>query len=164
MTQNKDKVKNKTYEDVRRALFQLPRHHAGQMKELAELAGINYDRLRRATSDVETTREGRDISLFESLRLMDAAQDYSLLFAICVELGFDTPRRTVENDGQAVTCDNLMEEALSIASALGVLSGTIRDAVADNRISEIERRSILEAMEKAQNELEKVRHLTIKVK
>lgn len=166
MTQSKDKIKNKTYENVRRALFQLPRHHAGQMKELAESAGINYDRLRRATSDVETTREGRDISLFESLRLMDAAQDYSLLFAICVELGFDTPRRTLstENDGQTVSCDNLMEETLSIASAIGILSATIRDAVADNRISENERRSILEALEKAQGELEKVRHLAIKVK
>lgn len=159
-----DKIKNKNYDDVRRALFQLPRHHAGQMKELAEDAGINYDRLRRATSDVETTREGRDISLFDALRLMEAAQDYGLLFAICTELGFETPHRCVITDSNdKVGCDDLMEQTLSIASALGGLSLVIKDSVADNRISENERRNILEALEKSQVELEKVRHLALKI-
>lgn len=163
MSQNKSKIKAKSYENVRRALFQLPRHQAGQMKELAETAGINYDRLRRATSDVETTREGRDISLIESLRLMEAASDYSLLFAICAELGFETPRKLVEDSSVTVSCEMLMEEALAIASAIGVLSGTIKDAVADDRISENERRNILDALESSQKELEKIRHLVIKV-
>lgn len=163
MSQNKDKIKNKEYENVRRALFQLPRRYAGQMKELAETAGINYDRLRRATSDVDTTREGRDISLFDAVRLMEAADDYSLLFAICSELGFETPRRTAGALEGNVDCDALMSEALSISAALGVLSETIKVAVADDRISENERRQILEALEKAQKELEKARLLTMKI-
>ncbi|MEW6731746.1 MAG: phage regulatory CII family protein [Acidobacteriota bacterium] len=163
MTQNKDKLSQKDYEDVRRALYQLPRRYAGQMKELADTAGINYDRLRRATSDVDTTREGRDLSLIESLRLMQAADDYALLSAICAELGFETPRRTKINYDGKFDCETLMEEALAISSALGVLSAAIKDAVADDRISENERRRILEALENAQQELEKIRHLTIKI-
>jgi hypothetical protein len=163
MSQDKEKIKSKNYENVRRALFQLPRRQAGQMKELAETAGINYDRLRRATSDVDTTREGRDISLIESLRLMEAAEDHSLLFAICAEMGFETPRSKADDLAGKVSCETLVEETLSITSALGVLSATIRDAVADGRISENERRSMLAALEQSQTELEKMRHLVIKV-
>ena len=159
----KDKLKSKTYEDVRRALFQLPRQEAGQMKELADAVGINYDRLRRATSDVETTREGRDISLIEALKLMEAADDYGILFAMCSELGFETPRILEPTDmPRKVSCSQLMEGTLAIAASTGELSGIIKDAVADNRISEIERRDMLEAVEKAQKDLEKIRHMIIK--
>ncbi|MBI4854659.1 MAG: hypothetical protein HY819_22905 [Acidobacteria bacterium] len=162
MKREKEKIKYKNYENVRRALFQLPRQHAGQMKELAEYAGINYDRLRRATSDVETTREGRDISLVEALRVMEAAEDYSVLFAVCAELGFETPRRWQEEIPRKVGCDELMKETLAISSSIGELSAVIKSAVADSRISEVERRQILDAIEKSQHELEKIRHLVIK--
>lgn len=162
MKREKEKIKHKNYEDVRRALFQLPRQHAGQMKELSEYAGINYDRLRRATSDVETTREGRDISLVEALRVMEAAEDYSVLFAMCAELGFKTPQRWEEETPRKVGCDELMKETLTISSSIGELSAVIRAAVADSRISEVERRQILDAVEKSQHELEKIRHLVMK--
>jgi hypothetical protein len=162
MKREKKKIKNKNYDDVRRALFQLPRQHAGQMKELAECAGINYDRLRRATSDVETTREGRDISLVEALRLMEAAEDFSVLFAMCAELGFKTPNRWEEELPRKGGCDELMKETLAISSSIGELSAVIKSAVADSRSSEIEKRQILDAAEKSQNELEKIRHLVLK--
>jgi hypothetical protein len=163
MVQNKSKIADKDYENVRRALFQLPRRHAGQMKELAEATGINYGRLRRATSDVDTTREGRDLTLIEALRLMEASGDYSLLYAICSELGFETPHRSPENTGDNFGCGALMSETLSVASAIGILSATINEAVADSRVSENERRRILEALDSSQKELEKMRHLVMKV-
>lgn len=162
MTQhNKSKIATKEYENVRRALYQLPRHHAGQMKEIAEIAGINYDRLRRGTSDVETTREGRELTLVEVLRLIEAANDYSLLYAICAELGFETPRKLPEMTDLKGGCGALMEETLAIASTIGVLSATIKAAVANSRISEFERRQILEALDNSQLEIEKLRHLTL---
>ncbi len=162
MKREKEKIKHKNYENIRRALFQIPRQHAGQMKELAEWTGINYDRLRRATSDVETTREGRDISLVEALRLMEAAEDYSLLFAICTELGFETPHRLEQELPRKIGCEELTEETLEISSNIGELSAIIKGAVADNRISEIEKRQILDVVEKSQNELEKIRHMVLK--
>jgi hypothetical protein len=162
MKREKEKIKHKNYDDVRRALFQLPRQHAGQMKELAECAGINYDRLRRATSDVETTREGRDLSLVEALRLMEVAEDFSVLFAMCSELGFESPHRWEEEIPRKVGCDELMKETLAISSSIGELSGVIKAAVTDSRISEIERRQILDAAEKSQHELEKIRHMVMR--
>lgn len=152
----------KEYENVRRALFQLPRKYSGQMKELADAAGINYDRLRRATSDVESTREGRDISLIEVLRLMEAADDYSLLYTICAELGFDTPHKMDSQREVKASCSALLEKTLALTSTLGVLSATIKAAVADQRISEIERREILEALEASQKEIENLRLVTMK--
>ncbi|MEM4404990.1 MAG: phage regulatory CII family protein [Nitrososphaerota archaeon] len=152
----------KEYEGVRRALFQLPRKYSGQMKELADAAGIAYDRLRRATSDVESTREGRDISLIEVMRLMEAADDYSVLYTVCAELGFDTPRKMESQHEVKGGCSVLLEKTLALTSALGVLSATIKTAVADQRISENERREILEALESSQKELENIRLAAMK--
>lgn len=155
-------LSKKEYEHVRRALFQLPRKYSGQMKELADAAAISYDRLRRATSDVESTREGRDISLIEVMRLMEAADDYSVLYAVCAELGFDTPRKMESQHEIKGSCGALLEKTLALTSALGVLSATISAAVADQRISENERREILEALESSQKEIENMRLVAMK--
>ena len=163
MSQNVKRTANKDYENVRRAMFQLPRRYAGQMKDLAEATGINYGRLRRATSDVDTTREGRDLSLIEVIRLMESANDYSLLYAICSELGFEAPHRSPDSAGGQIGCGALMSETLSVASSIGILSATINEAVADSRVSENERRRIIEALDSSQKELEKMRHLVTKV-
>jgi hypothetical protein len=84
---------------------------------------------------------------------MEAANDYSLLFAICTELKFEIPRRNFTEIQSDLDCE-----------ALGVLSSVTKEAVADNRISENERRSIIDAMENAQKELEKIRYLVINIK
>ncbi|MCS6884843.1 MAG: phage regulatory CII family protein [Acidobacteriota bacterium] len=149
---------NKEYESVKRALFQLPRKYAGQMRELADAAGISYDRLRRSTSDVETTREGRNLSFLEVLRLIEASGDYSVLYATCAELGFESPRRCKDDDlARKSDCSALVERALELTSATGVLSAAVKAAIADGRISENERREILQAIESVQKQIETLR-------